>query len=665
MDARNEKGADMSLDIFLAFGDEIALQALPVDTHVSPNIGYISTQLGSDDLQLEYLEGDAGHAPCPSQPQQCRFKICPPSRRERTDVDRVAKSEEGDTTQAETARDRRHYVRVYGHPVLFGEQINLMQTVTRRTIAFTSRSAVQLTGSPRALGSEAAGKETAISPETRMIATESESGEFHRTCTLMPGAGVRMEGERIRYGDVMVLQYKEVGVDYSNEQHLLVKPLDTNKDQQNVPIYDYCVDTQPVVGSQTEKSRLRAIPIASHRDFPLSSTEDRHAQRAKELVGGTSAFFMHVHSHQVLSVDNKRQPCLDGIGELHITDCWSMDPVVFARSGGNINGSKMITLKQMNTFLACDSEGQLSMSGQYADDSTHWTLQPMDDVDKTSIVFGLDRFFIVNKARGYVLMAKGGAMGDRALSLSTVPLGLHTALHCFVANAVSEERLYEIHTVSDLVRQYEHFKAHLKSFNDTYGRQMQDATKKLVDMHSRPEAWPKLRQFVGVEKLDTIVRKHAPQLLAAIVSFMKALYPDCDETQPVDSIIDHDGVVDYEFAHSGGAMGLVAAILDLLKQYLFKDIPPVLFGSPLCFFGADIFLAIRGSFRLCGIVCAHSKASAQELYTELLWTSDLIGEGKFKAAEALSGLMNWPAITQHICDGVHTHHTLLGVSLPN
>ena len=115
--------------------------------------------------------------------------------------------------------------------------------------------------------------------------------------------------------------------------------------------------------------------------------------------------------------------------------------------------------------------------------------------------------------------------------------------------------------------------------------------------------------------------------------------------------------------------GIVAAIIDLIENYVFKT-PCVLFGGPLCFFGMvrvsiwaahtclrscsncsncsncssrhpglqNIFLSIRCAFRLCGIISALSAPSSLELYDDMMWVTAQIGLGRFKAAEAIEAV---------------------------
>eukprot|EP01050_Picozoa_sp_SAG11_P024393 SAG11_NODE_5176_length_1640_cov_1.500973_2_plen_164_part_00 len=120
--------------------------------------------------------------------------------------------------------------------------------------------------------------------ETRVVATSiaSSGADIMR---VMPGFHVRMEGERVRYGDVIVLTQDKV---IDKEKCLLVKNINTSKTKEletGMRTNPYVVDSQPVVGSEQDMSRLRVIPIANHMSSHMvrchSLTPLRHYQTQK------------------------------------------------------------------------------------------------------------------------------------------------------------------------------------------------------------------------------------------------------------------------------------------------------------------------------------------------------------------------------------------------
>eukprot|EP01050_Picozoa_sp_SAG11_P021338 SAG11_NODE_3778_length_2233_cov_1.310216_3_plen_244_part_00 len=132
---------------------------------------------------------------------------------------------------------------------------------------------------------------------------------------------------------------------------------------------------------------------------------------------------------------------------------------------------------------------------------------------------------------------------------------------------------------------------------------------------------------------------------------MSAVFIDADSTMVTDQIINWPRSVDLDatMCQVAGGMGIVSAIIDLIENHLCIT-PSLLFGGPLCFFGSEIYLAIRGSVRLCGIISSISKPSSIEMYSNIMLITRKIGPGKFKAAEALeSVLMSWPSLVENIC----------------
>ena len=95
---------------------------------------------------------------------------------------------------------------------------------------------------------------------------------------------------------------------------------------------EYVVDSQPVVGSERDVSRLRVVPIANHHDSHMVNAN----KHATVLMGGGFAFLAHMDTMQLLclEVDHTNEdpdylptPCMvptaDGTGGLDkIGDCW-------------------------------------------------------------------------------------------------------------------------------------------------------------------------------------------------------------------------------------------------------------------------------------------------------------------------------------------------------
>ena len=91
-------------------------------------------------------------------------------------------------------------------------------------------------------------------------------------------------------------------------------------------------------------------------------------------------------------------------------------------SGGQVDETKMITLEHGGTglFLDCNPDGSLKLSLRYAEDSTHWYLEPID-TDGT-ITLGHDTFYVVSKIGKCVLCVGHNEQGA-GNELKTVPHG--------------------------------------------------------------------------------------------------------------------------------------------------------------------------------------------------------------------------------------------------
>ena len=62
---------------------------------------------------------------------------------------------------------------------------------------------------------------------------------------------------------------------------------------------EYVVDSQPVVGSERDVSRLRVVPIANHHDSHMVNAN----KHATVLMGGGFAFLAHMDTMQLLCLE--------------------------------------------------------------------------------------------------------------------------------------------------------------------------------------------------------------------------------------------------------------------------------------------------------------------------------------------------------------------------
>jgi hypothetical protein len=150
-----------------------------------------------------------------------------------------------------------------------------------------------------------------------------------------------------------------------------------------------------------------------------------------------------------------------------------------------------------------------------------------------------------------------------------------------------------------------------------------------------------------LQAMQVFIDANANNLLERLKFLMLVLYPECDKTSLSETIVDYVGVTDNQLVMIAGDMALVEVMIRFLNALFIT--PSVLFGGPSVYFGTDIFLAIRLSFRICGSVCAGSQVAANELYDNLIWVTHQVGLGRFKAAEALVAVMlNWENLAANV-----------------
>eukprot|EP01052_Picozoa_sp_SAG31_P019510 SAG31_NODE_1425_length_8386_cov_6.678201_3_plen_599_part_00 len=387
---------------------------------------------------------------------------------------------------------------------------------------------------------------------------------------------------------------------------------------------------------------------------------DSHSSGLQHGQSGASegqySFLSHVDSSQLLGLTigqgNMPKPSVFQSAktmnrEKYIFDCWAIEPVNFQWSGMPIDSpeSQPVTMKHAGSdmFLACDEDGKLDVDEDYSLEKCHWVLLPVDrvNISSDSIRTGA-AFYIVSKACGRVLsVATGG-------KVKTVENGSHSEHDCFVARDAPTRGSYTLNLVKDMIAQYKTFENVLRSFNDIHAPEMEAVANDAICMHANMAQWSQLRSIVPVAALESVLSVAVAPLLSALERFFLSLFPGCDHYETVRQLFDYDGKTDDIFADIAGSAGIVKTIFDCLQLHLFKT-PRVLFGAPSCFFGTDIFLAIRASIRLCGIICTGSERSASQFLTRLDWLTEQIGVGQFKVAEALSSLLShWPKLVNTI-----------------
>ena len=271
-------------------------------------------------------------------------------------------------------------------------------------------------------------------------------------------------------------------------------------------------------------------------------------------------------------------------------------------------------------------------------------------------MYDVDSFYIKSvqsNDAGHQMVLRYDKTIDSSGGLSTVESGKHAEFDCFIARYVSHSSISKLVQISAVLENIASFKKNLVIFNDKYGNDMAKQREKLFNMKNTEWAAHigEQEMFIQMRKLVSV---RAPLLLEQLLVTMRGLFPNIDAKSSPAEITDFiDTVIDTELVQVASGMQLVPAIIDLYKNHLFKT-PCVLFGGPLCFYGEEIFLAVRLvhmqksiqllsqpdehascrlSFRLMGIISRYSEGSAKIVYNDIGWITNQVGLGRFKAAE--------------------------------
>ena len=283
---------DNAAQDYLSFGSEIALQLVPEG---GDEIGYVgTTTTGSDSCYVNYLRGDASTAPGPQQPRQVRFTVCPPTRFEEKraliDAEENWAADPSLYTQAqmddlrfEAERDHEDFDRLKGSGIMFGQRISLHHFASGKSLSFSNRP----------VGREGGVDSDDALTQMEVIATdEPASGMVLR---VMPGFGIRAEGDPVRYGDVIHLKHSKY------ERALLVFPMQKTGREISFPS-PYIEDRQRVVTSDTSFSRLRVMPIATHSFGNMAEPKTYE----ELMMGGAFVNMVHRESSRLLRVTKVR-----------------------------------------------------------------------------------------------------------------------------------------------------------------------------------------------------------------------------------------------------------------------------------------------------------------------------------------------------------------------
>ena len=274
-------------DTFLAFGDEISLQVLDstLDDTSNSNIGYVGLSTGTGTLHVQYLRGDARTAPRPPEPAHCQFTAVPPTRAAPSQASTMNEllpqgapqgvtksngsgSQDGARSADRTeGHERANFQRLKGTAIVYGQHISLWHNPSRRVVAFTNTG---LDG--QGAQHDATEDHEDILNSTKVVLTQSGADPelMSEIMQIMPGFKVRSEGERVRYGDVVLLQRVD-GAATSTITSIYARPMGASGAGAQPSVHVEVENDQPVVGSETESSRLRVVPIATREAFRAPS----------------------------------------------------------------------------------------------------------------------------------------------------------------------------------------------------------------------------------------------------------------------------------------------------------------------------------------------------------------------------------------------------------
>eukprot|EP01052_Picozoa_sp_SAG31_P033426 SAG31_NODE_3775_length_3896_cov_2.532666_3_plen_577_part_01 len=377
------------------------------------------------------------------------------------------------------------------------------------------------------------------------------------------------------------------------------------------------------------------------------------------MFGALYTFLAHVDSSQLLAVTgiqgNKPVPTVltleqETTPHEHIFDCWCIERVGFQWCGTPVRLSSLesqaITMKHAGSgrYLGCETDGELCVAEEYFLEKFHWKIVPFDfEVeDPSAPLMAGKAFYLVSKASGRVLVF------TEDNRVETVQLGAHKEHDCFIAKEAPEHGSHNLSLAKGVIAQYEAFSQVIRDFNRKHGQEMDAAADDVIRMHADMARWNELHSIPTIAAFESMILRSVGPIVSSLGDFFLQIFPQHPHFETTRQLLEHDGVVNELLAQVAGDAGIVETIFNCFELYLFKT-PRELFGAPSCFFGTDIFLTIRASFRLCAIVCSRSEKSASQFLSRLDWVTDQIGVGQFKVADALSAILDaWPSLVDTI-----------------
>eukprot|EP01052_Picozoa_sp_SAG31_P035881 SAG31_NODE_4390_length_3277_cov_1.888609_3_plen_232_part_00 len=208
-------------------------------------------------------------------------------------------------------------------------------------------------------------------------------------------------------------------------------------------------------------------------------------------------------------------------------------------------------------------------------------------------------------------------------AVETIPHHQRADHDCFHASSVSLDSIEMLRQSEALKQRIRGFKESLDEFFVSHGKKTEREHERIMQMD--PDRWEtELRSQDFVRAFGDVTAKHAKDLLAELLLTMRGLYTHINDKADANEVVDFDSLhIEGNFALCLSGSCLVPILLEFFKDYLFR-FPCVLFGGPICFFGEEIFLAVRCSFRLVGIIATLSNFSGRIVYSNLDWVTNQV-----------------------------------------
>eukprot|EP01052_Picozoa_sp_SAG31_P019511 SAG31_NODE_1425_length_8386_cov_6.678201_4_plen_265_part_00 len=249
---------------YLAFGDEISLQVSDTAADGGPLVGYIGIKTATATIDAQYVKGNNRTAPRPPQPMNCRFAVessFSPDLDDARSTTREPSIAPVHEMEGSLPKDR-----LRGVPVIYGQNITLRHRPTQQVVAFTLAGVASDAQQSQDLTSKEMHDE--ILTSTKIVVTKSswDVGTMTATMMILPGFKMRGLGERVRFGDAIILQRVLTNKE-SAAAFLFAHPSDSRTESS--PAVSHCcvVSEQAVVGSEVDKSLLRVIPVAKREPY--------------------------------------------------------------------------------------------------------------------------------------------------------------------------------------------------------------------------------------------------------------------------------------------------------------------------------------------------------------------------------------------------------------